>query len=77
MSSKLSSLLSRNCQSLSKLESLLDIKPQIPHSTSLGFSPLAFTRLSAAEQPRRALEFYDLMRQRRTVRAFSPEPPAL
>ena len=35
MSSKLSSLLSLSLHSLSKLESLLDIRPQLPHSTSL------------------------------------------
>jgi len=39
-----------------------------------GFAPLDFTRLPEAEQRLRAREFYELMRRRRTVRAFSPEP---
>jgi iodotyrosine deiodinase len=38
------------------------------------FIPLAFERLPADEQLRRADVFYDLMRRRRTVRDFSPEP---
>jgi nitroreductase len=37
------------------------------------FSPLDFTRLSADEQRRRAAEFYDRMRTRRTVRQFAAE----
>ncbi len=38
------------------------------------FIPLEFKRLEAEEQRRRAVEFYELMKQRRTVREFSPEP---
>jgi iodotyrosine deiodinase len=36
--------------------------------------PLAFERLSPAEQLRRARAFYDRIRQRRTVREFSADP---
>jgi len=43
-------------------------------ATADGFSKLAFQRLPAAEQLRRATEFYDLLRRRRTVRFFAPEP---
>jgi nitroreductase len=35
--------------------------------------PLDFRRLSSDEQRRRAVEFYELMKRRRTVREFSPE----
>jgi nitroreductase len=38
------------------------------------FIPLEFKRLEAEEQRRRAVEFYELMKRRRTVREFSPEP---
>lgn len=38
------------------------------------FIPLEFVRLSADEQQRRADEFYELMRRRRTVREFADEP---
>jgi nitroreductase len=38
------------------------------------FIPLAFERLSAEEQSRRASEFERRMASRRTVREFSPEP---
>lgn len=38
------------------------------------FIPLDFTRLEKGEQRRRALEFYETMRRRRTVRDFSPDP---
>ncbi len=38
------------------------------------FIPLDFNRLSPEEQQRRAVEFYELMKRRRTVREFSPEP---
>ena len=41
------------------------------------FIPLAFERLPADEQLRRAEKFYDLMQRRRTVREFSPEPVPL
>ena len=43
-------------------------------SSAPGFAPLDFTRPPEAEQRLRAREFYELMRRRRTVRAFSPEP---
>jgi nitroreductase len=36
--------------------------------------PLDFTRLAAAEQQRRSVEFLEWTRRRRTVRHFSPEP---
>jgi len=39
--------------------------------------PLQFERCDAAEQKRRATEFYELMRKRRTVRFFSPDPVPL
>jgi iodotyrosine deiodinase len=39
-----------------------------------GFSQLAFERLSEAEQQQRAETFLELMRRRRTVREFSPDP---
>jgi iodotyrosine deiodinase len=45
---------------------------QIPAKPQM--MPLAFERLSPAEQLRRARAFYDRMRQRRTVREFSPDP---
>lgn len=38
------------------------------------FIPLDFNRLSPEKQQRRAVEFYELMKRRRTVREFSPEP---
>lgn len=38
------------------------------------FIPLEFTQLSADEQQRRADEFYELMRRRRTVREFAADP---
>ncbi|MGH9767980.1 MAG: nitroreductase family protein, partial [Blastocatellia bacterium] len=38
------------------------------------FIPLDFERLAAEEQRRRAMEFYELMKRRRTAREFSPEP---
>ena len=38
------------------------------------FIPLRFDRLTEDEQRRRALEFYAVMEQRRTVRDFSSEP---
>lgn len=38
------------------------------------FFPLEFTRLDQDEQQRRAFEFYELMKRRRTVRNFSPDP---
>ncbi|MBM3791229.1 MAG: nitroreductase family protein [Acidobacteria bacterium] len=41
------------------------------------FIPLEFTRLEADEQRRRALEFFEIMRTRRTVRAFSADPVPL
>ncbi len=41
------------------------------------FIPLKFERLEPQEQLERAREFLALMRQRRTVRAFSPEPVPL
>jgi iodotyrosine deiodinase len=37
------------------------------------FIPLDFRRLASDEQRRRAVEFYELMKLRRTVREFSPE----
>lgn len=39
-----------------------------------GFSPLEFERLPAGESIARSQRFYDLMRRRRTVREFSPDP---
>jgi nitroreductase len=45
--------------------------------TADGFLALDFVRLAQAEQQRRAREFYELMRRRRTVRFFSPEPVPL
>lgn len=41
---------------------------------SYDFIPLDFIRLESEAQRRRAVEFYDLMKRRRTVREFSPEP---
>ena len=41
------------------------------------FQPLNFERLDAAEQLRRSREFLRVMRQRRSVRAFSREPVPL
>ena len=38
------------------------------------FIPLTFNRIEPEEQRRRAREFYELMKQRRTVREFSPDP---
>ena len=38
------------------------------------FVPLDFVRLTPDVQRRRAIEFYELMSRRRTVRAFSTEP---
>jgi len=44
---------------------------------SFEFTPLDFERLAPEEQQRRATAFFDLMRRRRTVREFSPEPAPL
>jgi nitroreductase len=41
---------------------------------SYDFIPLDFIRLEPEEQRRRAVQFYELMRRRRTVREFSPDP---
>jgi len=41
---------------------------------SYDFIPLDFIRLEPEEQRSRAVEFYELMRRRRTVREFSPDP---
>jgi len=41
---------------------------------SYNFTPLDFRRLGSEEQRRRAVEFYELMRRRRRVREFSPDP---
>jgi iodotyrosine deiodinase len=41
---------------------------------SYEFIPLDFRRLGSEEQRRRAVEFYELMRRRRAVREFSPDP---
>ena len=41
---------------------------------SAGFIPLNFTRLPLPEQMRRAREFYEMLKTRRTVRDFSPDP---
>ncbi len=38
------------------------------------FIPLDFRRLGPEEQRLRAIEFYELMKRRRTVREFSPDP---
>jgi iodotyrosine deiodinase len=38
------------------------------------FIPLDFKRLAPEEQRRRAIEFYELLKRRRTVREFSPDP---
>jgi iodotyrosine deiodinase len=43
-------------------------------ATAYGFSKLSFQRLPVEEQFRRALEFYDLLNRRRTVRFFAPDP---
>lgn len=39
-----------------------------------GFSPLQFERIPAEESVTRSRDFYELMRRRRTVREFSPDP---
>lgn len=39
-----------------------------------GFSPLEFERIPVEESIARSKDFYELMRRRRTVREFSPEP---
>ncbi len=39
-----------------------------------GFEPLEFTRISAEESMARASDFLGIMRQRRTIRAFSSDP---
>ena len=39
-----------------------------------GFSALDFQRLPVEEQLRRAAAFYELLRRRRTVREFAPDP---
>src|SRR5262249_12401814 len=43
-------------------------------SMDYDFIPLDFRRLGAEEQRRRAGAFYELMKRRRTVREFSPDP---
>ena len=43
-------------------------------SMPYNFIPLDFRRLSPDEQERRAEEFYELMRRRRTIRDFAPDP---
>jgi iodotyrosine deiodinase len=42
-----------------------------------GFMPLEFTRIPVEDSIRRSEQFRDLMRQRRTIRAFSDEPVPL
>ncbi len=42
-----------------------------------GFSPLQFERIPVGESIQRSRDFIDLMRRRRTVREFSPEPVPL
>lgn len=42
-----------------------------------GFEPLQFQRIPVAESLARSEQFLQMMRQRRTVRDFSPEPVAL
>jgi nitroreductase len=57
--------------------SMLDLESskQVTHlRVKYDFIPLEFHRLSPEEQHRRAVEFYELMKRRRTVREFSPEP---
>jgi len=39
-----------------------------------GFSPLEFERIPAEDSIARSKDFYELMRRRRTVREFSPDP---
>jgi nitroreductase len=39
-----------------------------------GFSPLNFERISSEESIERSRRFFELMRKRRTVREFSPDP---
>lgn len=46
-------------------------------SITYNFIPLEFARLDAREQRRRAEEFHELMRRRRTVREFAPDPVPL
>lgn len=41
---------------------------------SYDFIPLDFRRSEPEEQRRRAIEFYELMKRRRTAREFSPDP---
>jgi len=48
-----------------------------PDRSEIGFVPLTFHRLGPEEQLARAEGFYQLMKQRRTVRHFSPEPVPL
>ncbi len=43
-------------------------------ATANGFSALDFQRLPQEAQLRRAAEFYELLRRRRTVREFAPDP---
>jgi len=38
------------------------------------FLPLDFKRVASEEQPIRAIEFYELMKRRHTVREFAPDP---
>lgn len=46
-------------------------------ATANGFCALDFQRLPLEEQLCRAAEFYELLRRRRTVREFSPDPVPL
>lgn len=43
-------------------------------SSSYNFIPLPFARLTPEEQQQRAVDFYELMKRRRTVREFSSDP---
>ena len=42
-----------------------------------GFSPLEFERIPVEESIARSKDFYELMRRRRTVREFSPDPVSI
>src|SRR6185436_8189719 len=56
------------------MQSRIHVRQDKAVSTAYGFSKFVFQRLPAEEQLRRATEFYDLLRRRRTVRFFAPEP---
>ena len=49
-----------------------DVVPALP--VELKHVPFEFERLSSEESQKRAVEFYQLMNRRRTVRFYSPDP---